>query len=71
MQYIHIDKKWFFLVTNGNGFYLSSAKEHQYGNIQHKKHITKVMLLSAIAQPCVIPLIGELWERIPRRLQQQ
>ena len=36
MQYVHIDKKWLTLVTNGNGFYLLFAKEHQYRNVQHK-----------------------------------
>ena len=37
MQYIHTNEKWFMLVTEGNGYYLSSAKEHQYSNMQHKK----------------------------------
>ena len=43
MQYVHIDKKWFMLVTDGGRFCLSTAKEHQYKNLQQKKHITKVM----------------------------
>ena len=61
MQYVHIDEKWFTFVTNGDGYYLLSAKEHQYGNVQHKKHITKVMFLSAIACPCIIPLMGKIF----------
>ena len=49
MQRVHINEKWLNLVTNGDGFYLLSSKEHQYRNVQHKKHITKVMFLLAIA----------------------
>ena len=62
MQYVHINKKWSTLVTDGDCYYLSSAKEHQYSNVQHKKHITKIMFLSAIARPCIIPLKGKMFD---------
>ena len=62
VQHVHIDKKQLALVTNGNGFYLFSAKEHQYGNVNHNKHITKMMLLLKIAQPCIMPSTGELFD---------
>ena len=29
MQYVHIDEKWFTLVTDGDGYYLSSAEEQK------------------------------------------
>ena len=61
MQYVRINEKWFTLVTNGNIYYLSSAKEHHYGNVQHKKHITKVMFLLAIACTCIILLTGKMF----------
>ena len=36
MQYVHINEKWFTLVTDSDGYYLSTAEEQKYGNIQHK-----------------------------------
>ena len=63
MQYFHIDKKWFTLVTDGDGYYLSIAEEQKYGNIQHKKHITKVMFLSAIALLRTIPSTSKIFDR--------
>ena len=62
MQYVHIDEKWFTLVTNGNGYYLSTAEQQNYGNVKHKKHITKVMFLLAIARPRIIPSTGEMFD---------
>ena len=62
MQYVHIDEKWFTLVTNGNGYYLSPLEEQTYGNMQHKKHITKVMFLLAIACPCTVPSTGKIFD---------
>ena len=38
MQYIHIDEKWFMLVTDGNGYYLSTAEAQNYGNVQQKTY---------------------------------
>ena len=61
MQYNHIDKKWFTLVTDGDGYYLSTAEKQIYSNVQHKKHITKIMFLSAIACPCITPSTGEMF----------
>ena len=62
MQYFHINEKWFTVITNGKRFYLCPAKEHQYSTIQHKKHITKVMFLSAITHPCIIPSTREMFD---------
>ena len=62
MQYIHINEKWFTLVTDGDGYYLSTAEQQNYRNVQHKKHITKVIFLLAIARPCIIPSTGEMFD---------
>ena len=62
MQYVHIDKKWFTLVASSNGYYLSTADTQNYGDVQHKNHITKVMFLPAIACPCIIPSTGKLFD---------
>ena len=62
MQYAHIDKKWFTHVTDRDGYYLSTAEEQKYDNIQHKKHITKVILLSAIACWRIIPSTGKMFD---------
>ena len=50
------------LVINGNGFCLLYAKEHQYRIVQHNKHITNDMFLSAIARPCIIPSTGKMFD---------
>ena len=62
IQYIHIDEKWFTLVTNSNGYYLSTSEQQTCGNVQHKKHITKVMFLLAIAQPRIVPSTGKMFD---------
>ena len=31
-------------------------------SVQHKKHVTKVMFLSAVACPRIVPWTGELWD---------
>ena len=49
-------------MTDGDGLYLLSSKEHQYSNVQNKEHITKVTFLSAIACPFIDSLTGKLWD---------
>ena len=62
-QHIHIDKKWFVLVKDGNGYYIALNKPMPPCNIiQHKKHVAKVMFLLAVACPGVAPLTGKLWD---------
>ena len=62
VQYIYIDEKWFTLVTNGNGYYFFALEEQTLGNVHHKKHIIKVVFLSIIAQPRIVPSTGEMFD---------
>ena len=61
-QHVYINEKWFVLVEDGNGYYLAPDKLMSLCSVQHKKHITKVMFLSAVACPRIVPLTGELWD---------
>ena len=51
LDYVHIDKKWFFLIVNGNHYYLTLKEELPFKFVQHKKHIIKVVCLAAVAYP--------------------
>ena len=43
LNYMHIDKKWFFLIANGDQYYLTPKDDLPFGFVKHKKHIIKVM----------------------------
>ena len=62
LNYMHIDKKWFFLVVNGNHYSLMPEKDLPFGFVQHKKHIIKVMCLAAVACPCFDTKCRRMWD---------
>ena len=51
----HVDEKWFFLSREQQRYYLSprevEAKEFPDRRCKHKRHIIKVMFLTAVARP--------------------
>ena len=56
-----MDKKWFVLVKDNNRYHLALDEAMLPCSVQHKKHVTKVMFLSAVACPRIVPSTGELW----------
>jgi hypothetical protein len=54
---VHVDEKWFFVITDGQGCYILpcevgvDGKEPPPPRVQHKAHITKVMFLCVVARP--------------------
>ena len=48
---IHIDKKWFYLMKDGQRFIIAADKEEPYRHVQHKSFLTKIMFLCAVARP--------------------
>jgi hypothetical protein len=48
---VHIDEKWFWLSKDGKKYILVEGEEPPKRHVQHKKYMTKVMFLCAIARP--------------------
>ena len=61
LNYMHIDKKWFFLIANGDQYYLTPKEDLPFGFFKHKKHSIKVMCLAAIACPCFNTDCHRMW----------
>ena len=50
--WIDIDEKWFYTVSTGTKLKVPPGTRPPRKSIKHKKHITKVMCLVAVARPC-------------------
>ena len=48
---IHIDKKWLYLMKDGQHFIIAVDEEEPYRHVQHKSFLTKIMFLCAVARP--------------------
>ena len=48
---IHIDKKWFYLMKDGQHFIIAADEEEPYRHVQHKLFLIKIMFLCAVARP--------------------
>jgi hypothetical protein len=48
---VHIDEKWFWLSKDGKKYILVEGEEAPKRNVKHKKYMSKVMFLCAIARP--------------------
>ena len=48
---IHIDKKWFYLMKDGQCFIIAVDKAEPYRHVQHKSFLMKIMFLCAVARP--------------------
>ena len=48
---IHVDKKWFYLMKDGQHFIIAADKAEPYRHVQHKSFLTKVMFLCVVARP--------------------
>ena len=51
LDYVYIDKKWFFLIVDRNYYYLTPEEELSFDLLQHKRHIIKLLCLAAVACP--------------------
>ena len=58
---VHVDEKWFHMMTDGRCFILTKDEEDPYHHCQHKSYIGKVMFISAVARPRKLQN-GEYWE---------
>ena len=56
MDVVHINEKWFVLIKYGDSYYLAPDKDKPSCHMQHKKYVTKVMFMVAIACPCLLRL---------------
>ena len=48
---IHIDKKWLYLMKDGQRFIIAVDEEEPYRHVQHKSFLMKIMFLCAVARP--------------------
>ena len=48
---IHIDKKWFYLMKDGQCFIIAGDEAEPYRHVQHKSFLTKIMFLCVVARP--------------------
>ncbi|TBU12761.1 hypothetical protein CWI38_0638p0010, partial [Hamiltosporidium tvaerminnensis] len=50
-DYVHIDKKWFYLTKVKRSYYLMLNEENPERNCKSKRFITKIMFMAAVARP--------------------
>ena len=48
---IHINKKWFYLMKDGQHFIIAADEAEPYRHVQHKSFLTKIMFLCVVARP--------------------
>ena len=48
---IHIDKKWFYLMKDGQRFIIAADEEEPYRHVQRRSFLTKIMFQCAVARP--------------------
>ena len=47
---IHVDKKWFYLMMDGQRFIIAADEAEPYRHVQHKLFLTKIMFLCAVSR---------------------
>ena len=62
LDWIHLDKKWFFLTWEKEIYLLLPEEKNPKCCIKHKSHITKVMFLCAIVCPRFYPSANSWWD---------
>ena len=50
-DFIHTNKKWFYLTKDGQCFIIAVDKVEPYRHVQHKSFLTKIMFLCVVARP--------------------
>ena len=50
-QVIHVNKKWFYLIKDGQKFYIAHDEKPPYISQQHKQSIPKVMFFCVLMRP--------------------
>ena len=63
LDWIHLDKMWFFLTQKKERYLLLPEEKNPKCCIKHKSHITKVMFLCAVACPRFNPSANSWWDR--------
>ena len=58
---VNVDEKWFNLSHEGNTYYLAPDEKPPDRRCKHKGYIDKVMFLSAVARPRMLP-DGSWWD---------
>ena len=48
---IHVDKKWFYLMKDGQRFIIAADEAEPYRHVQHKSVLMKIMFQYAVARP--------------------
>ena len=61
-NYIHVDKKWFYLMTDHQNFILVDKELPPHCSYCHKGHITKVMFLCAVVFPQYSTATRQWWD---------
>ena len=59
---IYLDEKWFFLTWEKQWYLLLLDEKNPKCCVKHKSHITKVMLLCAVARPQFNPTVNSWWD---------
>ena len=62
MDEIHVDEKWFYLLKEGQRYYLAPGEQLPHLTIQSKNYLPKVMFLSAVARPRYLPHEGKWFD---------
>ena len=57
-----MDEKWFFLTREKERYLLHREKKNAKHCVKHKSHITKVVLLCAVARPHSNPCSNSWWD---------
>ena len=48
---IHINKKWFYLMKDGQHFIIAADEDEPHRHVQHKSFLMKIMFLCVVARP--------------------
>ena len=63
-DYVHIDKKWFYMTKVSEKYYLHPEEEERLRTCKSKRFITKIMFLAAVARPRIISSNSKFFRKI-------
>ena len=63
LDWIHLDKKWFFLTQKKERYLLLPEEKNPKCCVKHKSHITKVLFLCPVACPRLNHSANSWWDR--------
>ena len=62
LNFIFVDKKWFFLTQEAMKVYLTQGENKPYRTTKHKSHILKLMEICLLARPQYDPVTNTWWD---------